>query len=46
MVDLLDAQVNLDKARAAVVKTTNDYKVALISLSYESGILFKDLGIE
>ena len=46
MVDLLDAQVNLDKARADVVKTTNDYKVALISLSYESGILFKDLGLE
>ena len=46
MVDLLDAQINLDKARADVVKTTNDYKVALISLSFESGILFKDLGIE
>jgi len=46
MVDLLDAQVNLDKARADVVKTANDYKVALIGLSYESGILFKDLGIE
>jgi outer membrane protein TolC len=45
MVDLLDAQVNLDKARADVVKTTNDYKSALISLSFESGILFKDLGI-
>lgn len=46
MVDLLDAQINLDKTRADVVKTTNDYKVALISLSFESGILFKDLGIE
>ena len=46
MVDLLDAQVNLDKARADVVKTTNDYKIALISLSFESGILFKDLGID
>ena len=46
MVDLLDAQINLDKARADVVKTNNDYKIALIGLSYESGILFKDLGIE
>ena len=46
MVDMLDAQINLDKARADVVKTTNDYKVALLSLSFESGILFKDLGIE
>ena len=45
MVDLLDAQINLDKARADVVKTNNDYKTALLSLSYESGILLKDLGI-
>ncbi len=45
MVDLLDAQVNLDKARADVVKSNNDYKTALLSLSYQSGILFKDLGI-
>ncbi|OGH97052.1 MAG: hypothetical protein A2104_04620, partial [Candidatus Melainabacteria bacterium GWF2_32_7] len=45
MVDLCDAQLNLDKARANVVKTTNDYKTALITLSYESGILFKDLGL-
>lgn len=46
MVDLLDAQLNLDKARADVIKTANDYKIALLSLSFESGILFKDLGIE
>lgn len=45
-VDLLDAQINLDKARANVVKTHNDYKSALINLNFESGILVKELNIE
>jgi len=45
-VDLLDAQVNLDKTRADVVKANNDYKTALLELSYQSGIIFKDLGLE
>ena len=44
-VDLLDAQINLDKTRADVIKANNDYHLALISLSYQSGIIFKDLGL-
>jgi len=45
-VDLMDAQINLDGARVNVVKSKNDYKLSLINLSFESGIIFKDLGIE
>lgn len=45
-VDLLDAQTNLDKARADVVKSHNHYKASLINLSFESGILLKELGLE
>lgn len=45
-VDLLDAQMNLEKARVNVIKNQNDYLTSLIKLSYESGVLFKDLGIE
>ena len=44
-VDLMDAQTNLDRTRANVVKSQNDYKAALINLSFESGLIFKDLGI-
>jgi outer membrane protein len=44
-VDLMDAQTNLDKARANVIKSSNDYKSALINLSFESGIINKDLAL-
>ena len=38
-VDLMDAQTNLARARANVIKSRNDYKSALIKLSLESGLL-------
>lgn len=44
-VELMDAQTNLDRARANVIKSRNDYKFALLNLSFESGTIFKDLGI-
>lgn len=44
-VELMDAQINLDRARANVIKSSNDYKQALLNLGFESGTTFKDLGI-
>ena len=44
--DLLDAQVNLDKARANVVAKKNEYLISVAKLSFESGTILKDIGIE
>jgi len=46
IVDLLDVQVHLNRARADVIARENDYKLAVINLSYESGGIMKDLEIE
>lgn len=46
IVDLLDAQTNLDHARAAHIARMNDYRLARANLSYESGLLLRDLAIE
>jgi hypothetical protein len=46
MVDLLDVQLNLNHARAAVIARENAYKLAVINLGYESGTIMKDLNIE
>jgi outer membrane protein TolC len=45
IVDLLDAQSNLDRARAAYIVRLNDYRLARAHLSYQSGSLLADLGI-
>lgn len=45
MVDLLDAQVVLDRARAGLVARENEYRVSILSLGWESGTILKDLGI-
>jgi outer membrane protein len=46
MVDLLDVQLNLDRARADAVARRNEYQVAVINLSYEGGTIMKDLNME
>jgi outer membrane protein len=46
IVDLLDVQLNLNRARADAIARENDYKLVIINLSYESGTIMKDLGIE
>lgn len=46
LVDLLDAQIRLDHARAAVAARENEYQSALAALGYQGGTLLKDLGIE
>jgi outer membrane protein len=45
-VDLLNAQVNLDRSRANLVAKKNEYELAIATLSFESGTILKDLGIE
>jgi|WetSurMetagenome_2_1015567.scaffolds.fasta_scaffold60812_2 outer membrane protein len=45
IVDVLDAQVALDRARVGVVARENDYRVAVLNLGWESGTILKDLGI-
>jgi outer membrane protein len=46
LVDLLDAQVNLDQSRANLVARKNEYEVAVARLNFESGTILQDLGIE
>jgi len=45
MVDLLDAQVAVDRARANQVARRNDHSLALINVSFVSGTLLRDLGV-
>jgi outer membrane protein TolC len=46
LIDLLDAQVALDHARAVVVARENDHELIKATLSYESGTILRDLHIE
>jgi outer membrane protein len=46
LIDLLDVQLNVDHSRANVVARENEYRLALIRLSYESGTILEDLGIK
>jgi outer membrane protein len=46
LVDLLDAEASLSGARAGVVMKKNAYISALAALSFESGAILKDLGLE
>ena len=46
LVDLLDAEASLSSARAGAVMKKNAYTGALLSLSFESGTILKDLGLE
>lgn len=45
LVDLLDAQLNLDKARATLVVREKEYALSKFVLSYESGTILEELGI-
>jgi len=46
IVDLLDTQLYLDRARADHVARENEYRLAIIKLCYESGSILKELKIE
>ncbi len=43
MVDLLDSQVSLDQSRAHLVAQQNERQLAILNLSYESGMILDDL---
>ena len=43
--DMLDSQLNLDRARADLTARRNGYLIALARLSFESGTILEDLGI-
>jgi outer membrane protein len=45
IVDVLDVQVVLDRARAGLVARENEYRLAVLNLGWESGTLLQDLGI-
>jgi len=44
--DLLDAQVNLDRARANLVARKNEFLISVAKLSFESGTILQDIGFE
>ncbi|MBI5467609.1 MAG: TolC family protein [Deltaproteobacteria bacterium] len=46
VIDLLDAQLSLDNARANLTARKNDSLTAIANLSYESGTIFEDLDIK
>jgi len=46
LADLLNAQSSLEQARAGLVERDNAYRVALATLSFESGTILADLNIE
>jgi len=46
LADLLNAQFSLEQARTGLVERENAYKIALATLSFESGTILKDLNID
>jgi len=46
VVDLLDVQFNLNRARANTIAQKNAYLLAIVNLQYESGTIMKDLKID
>ena len=46
IVDLLDAQVSFDRARANRVARENEYKLAIAALSFAGGTILQDLQVE
>jgi outer membrane protein TolC len=46
MVDMLDAQVSFDRARANRVAKENEYKLAIFNLCYASGTILQELNVD
>jgi outer membrane protein TolC len=46
LVDLLDAQLNLDRARANLTVSKNEYHLALARLNFASGTILQDLEVK
>lgn len=45
IIDILDAQLNLDQARADVVRSRNEYLFSLINLSFAGGGIIEELNV-
>jgi outer membrane protein len=46
IVDLLDAQTNLDSSRANVIEREGAYLTTIVNLEFQSGTILKELGVE
>ncbi len=46
LIDLLDAQLSLDQARANLIARENEYRTAVVNLGFESGTILEDLKME
>jgi outer membrane protein TolC len=46
VVDLLDAQVSLDQARANLLRREKEQQLAILKLSFDSGIILQVLGLQ
>jgi len=46
IVDLLDAQLNLDRARANLIAKRNEYHIAMARLGFASGTILQNLEVE
>ncbi len=44
--ELLNAQSSLEQARAGLVERENAYKIAVATLSFESGTILRDLNLD
>ncbi len=45
IIDILDAQLNLDQARADIIRSRNEYLFSLINLSFVSGGIIEELNV-
>lgn len=45
IIDILDAQLNLDQARADVISSRNEYLFSLINLAFAGGTILDELGL-
>jgi len=46
LVDLLEAQVSLDQARTNALRRKKEQQLAILELSYHSGVIMPELGVE
>lgn len=46
LIDLLDVQLNVNRARATVIARKNAYRLAIVKVMYESGTILKELNVD
>ena len=45
LLDVLDAQLANDRARINLIAKENEYRIAILNLSFESGLITTDLNV-